>query len=156
MKKLIKADLSKVLELTAAYQPINCDSLKAELEILAQNGYSDDLFLAQKDRFRLMALSEVYTAGSDANRLLAMFEVQTCWPVLTLLLHAEYMEGDVRRGSVILMDYPELVRDVVLFDRLPNTQRERHIKQMISRCLRYAPQCTMMELIEYLKTGRCN
>ena len=116
MKKLIKADLSKVLELTAAYQPINCDSLKAELEILAQNGYSDDLFLARKDRFRLMALSEVYTVGSDANRL----------------------------------------RDVVLFDRLPNTQRERHIKQMISRCLRYAPQCTMMELIEYLKTGRCN
>ena len=83
MKKLIKADLSKVLELTAAYQPINCDSLKAELEILAQNGYSDDLFLARKDRFRLMALSEVYTVGSDANRLLTMFEVQTCWPVLT-------------------------------------------------------------------------
>ena len=144
------------MELTAAYQPINCDSLKAELEILAQNGYSDDLFLARKDRFRLMALSEVYTAGSDANRPLAMFEVQTCWPVLTLLLHAEYMEGDVRRGNVILMDYPELVRDVVLFDRLPNIQRERHIKQMISRCLRCAPQCTMMELIEYLKTGRCN
>ena len=144
------------MELTAAYQPINCDSLKAELEILAQNGYSDDLFLAQKGRFRLMALSEVYTADSDANRLLSMFEVQTCWPVLTLLLHAEYMEVDVRRGSVVLMDYPELVRDVVLFDQLPNTQRERHIKQMISRYLRYAPQCTMMELIEYLKTGRCN
>ena len=101
-----------------------------------------------------MALSEVYTVGSDANRLLAMFEVQTCWPVLTLLLHAEYMEGDVRRGSVILMDYPELVRDVVLFNRLPNTQRERHIKQMISRCLRCAPQCTMVDLIGYLKTGR--
>mgnify|MGYP004599694425 FL=1 len=144
------------MELTAAYQPINCDSLKAELEILAQNGYSDDLFLAQKDRFRLMALSEVYTAGSDANRLLSMFEVQTCWPVLTLLLHAEYMEGDVHRGSVILMDYPELVRDVALFDRLPNTQRERHIKQMMSRCLRYAPQCSIVELIEYLKTGRCD
>ena len=156
MKKLIKADLSKVLELTAAYQPINCDSLKAELEILAQNGYSDDLFLARKDRFRLMALSEVYTAGSDANGFLAMFEVQTCWPVLTLMLHAEYMEGDVHRGSVILMDYPELVRDVALFDRLTNTQRERHIKQMMSRCLRYAPQCTIVELIEYLKTGRCN
>ena len=142
------------MELTAAYQPINCDSLKAELEILAQNGYSDDLFLAQKDRFRLMALSEVYTAGSDANRLLAMFEVQTCWPVLTLLLHAEYMEGDVRRGSVILMDYFELVRDVALFDRLPDAQREGHIKQLITRCVRYAPQCTMVDLIEYLKTGR--
>ena len=154
MKKLIKADLSKVLELTAVYQPINCDSLKAELEILAQNGYSDDLFLARKDCFRLMALSEVYTAGSDANGFLAMFEVQTCWPVLTLMLHAEYMESDVHRGSVILMDYPELVRDVALFDRLTNTQRERHIKQMMSRCLRYAPQCTIVELIKYLKTGR--
>ena len=154
MKKLIKADLSKVLELTAAYQPINCDSLKAELEILAQNGYSDDLFLAQKDRFRLMALSEVYTAGSDANRLLSMFEVQTCWPVLALTLHVEYMESGIHRGSVILMDYPELVRDVVLFERLPDTQREGHIKQLITRCVRYAPQCTMVDLIEYLKTGR--
>ena len=126
------------------------------LVCLEQSRHNDYLFLARKDRFRLMALSEVYTAGSDANGFLALFEVQTCWPVLTLLLHAEYMEGDVRRGSVILMDYPELVRDVVLFDRLPNTQRERHIKQMMSRCLRCAPQCTMMELIEYLKTGRCN
>ena len=145
-----------MLELTATYQPIDRDSLKAELEILEQSRYNNYLFLARKDRFRLMPLSEVYTAGSDANGFLTLFEVQTCWPVLTLLLHAEYMEGDVRRGSVVLMDYPELVRDVVLFDRLPNTQRERHIKQMISRCLRYAPQCTMMELIEYLKTGRCD
>ena len=154
MKKLIKADLSKVLELTAAYQPINCDSLKAELEILSQNGYSDDLFLARKDRFRLMALSEVYTAGSDANEFLAMFEVQTCWPVLALLLHVEYMESGTHRGSVILMDYSELVRDVALFDRLPDAQREGHIKQLINRCVRYAPQCTMVDLIEYLKTGR--
>ena len=41
MKKLIKADLSKVLELTAAYQPIDRDSLKAELEILEQSRYND-------------------------------------------------------------------------------------------------------------------
>ena len=143
-----------MLELTAAYQPINCDSLKAELEILAQNGYSDDLFLARKDRFRLMALSEVYTAGSDANGFLAPFEVQTCWPILAMLLHVEYMESGIHRGSVILMDYPELVRDVVLFERLPDTQREGHIKQLITRCVRYAPQCTMVDLIEYLKTGR--
>ena len=93
MKKLIKADLSKVLELTAAYQPIDRDSLKAELEILEQSRYNDYLFMARKDRFRLMALSEVYTAGSDANGFLALFEVQTCWPVLALLLHVEYMES---------------------------------------------------------------
>ena len=144
------------MELTAAHQPIDRDSLKAELEILEQSRYNDYLFMARKDRFRLMALSEVYTAGSDANGFLALFEVQTCWPVLMLLLHVEYTESGVHRGSAVLMDYSELVRDVALFDRLPNTQRERHIKQMISRCLRYAPQCTMMELIEYLKTGRCD
>ena len=154
MKKLIKADLSKVLELTAAYQPIDHDSLKAELEILEQSRYNDYLFLARKDRFRLMALSEVYTADSDANRFFSMFEVQTCWPILALLLHVEYMESGAHRGSVILMDYPELVRDVTLFERFPDAQREGHIKQLITRCVRYAPQCTMVDLIEYLKTGR--
>ena len=111
-------------------------------------------FLARKDRFRLMALSEVYIVGSDANRFLALFEVQTCWPILAMLLHVEYMESGIHRGSVILMDYPELVRDVALFDRLPDTQREGHIKQLITRCVRYAPQCMMVDLIEYLKTGR--
>ena len=138
MKKLIKADLNKVLELTATYQPIDRDSLKAELEILEQSRYNDYLFLARKDRFRFLTL----------------FEVQTCWPVLALTLHVEYMESGIHRGSVILMDYPELVRDVVLFERLPDTQREGHIKQLITRCVRYAPQCTMVDLIEYLKTGR--
>ena len=129
--------------MTAAYQPIDRDSLKAELEILEQSRYNDYLFLARKDRFRLMALSEVYIAGSDANGFLALFEVQTCWPVLALLLHVEYMESGIHR-----------VRDVALFDRLPDAQREGHIKQLITRCVRYAPQCTMVDLIEYLKTGR--
>ena len=154
MKKLIKADLNKVLELTATYQPIDRDSLKAELEILEQSRHNDYLFLARKDRFRLMPLSEVYTAGSDANGFLTLFEVQTCWPVLALTLHVEYMESGIHRGSVVLMDYFELVRDVALFDRLPDAQREGHIKQLITRCVRYAPQCTMVDLIEYLKTGR--
>ena len=52
MKKLIKADLNKVLELTATYQPIDRDSLKAELEILEQSRYNNYLFLARKDRLR--------------------------------------------------------------------------------------------------------
>lgn len=77
--------------MTAAYQPIDRDSLKAELEILEQSRYNDYLFLARKDRFRLMALSEAYIVGSDANRFLALFEVQTCWPILAMLLHVEYM-----------------------------------------------------------------
>ena len=30
------------------------------------------------------------------------------------------------------------------------------IREMVRRCVRYASQCTMMELITYLKTGRCD
>lgn len=156
MKKLIKADLSKIIELSAEYQPTDRNILTAELEMVAQNKDNDYLLLAQNGSFRVMALSEVYTCGSSSNAFLHSLEAQICRPILAMLLHVEYVENGIHGGSVILADYSEFVRDVELLDRLPNAQRERHIKQMISRCLRYAPQCTMMELIEYLKTGRCD
>ena len=154
MKKLIKADLSKIIELSAEYQPTDRNILTAELEMVAQNKDNDYLLLAQKGSFRVMTLSEVYTCGSSSNAFLHSLEAQICRPILAMLLHVEYMESGIHRGSVILMDYPELVRDVALFDRLPDAQREGHIKQLINRCVRYAPQCTMVDLIEYLKTGR--
>ena len=154
MKKLIKADLSKIIELSAEYQPTDRNILTAELEMVAQNKDNDYLLLAQNGSFRVMALSEVYTCGSSSNAFLHSLEAQICRPILAMLLHVEYVESGIHRGSVILMDYPELVRDVVLFERLPDTQREGHIKQLITRCVRYAPQCTMVDLIEYLKTGR--
>ena len=122
--------------------------------MVAQNKDNDYLLLAQNGSFRVMALSEVYTCGSSSNAFLHSLEAQICQPILAMLLHVEYVESGIHRGSVILMDYPELVRDVVLFERLPDTQREGHIKQLITRCVRYAPQCTMVDLIEYLKTGR--
>ena len=91
MKKLIKADLSKVLELTAAYQPIDRDSLTAELEMVARNKDNDYLLLAQKGSFRVMALSEVYTYGSSSNAFLHSLEAQICRPILAMLLHVEYV-----------------------------------------------------------------
>ena len=61
-----------MLELTATYQPIDRDSLKAELEILEQSRYNDYLFLARKDRFRLMPRSEVGAAVSDPKEFLTL------------------------------------------------------------------------------------
>lgn len=122
--------------------------------MVARNKDNDYLLLAQKGSFRVMALSEVYTYGSSSNAFLHSLEAQICRPILAMLLHVEYVENGIHGGSVILADYSELVRDVALFDRLPDAQREGHIKQLINRCVRYAPQCTMVDLIEYLKTGR--
>ena len=81
MKKLIKADLSRVLELIAAYQPVDRAALTAAAKSLSQSRSNDYLFLVRKDRFRLMDLSEVYADGSDSNSFLAALETQTCWPV---------------------------------------------------------------------------
>ena len=124
--------------------------------MVAQNKDNDYLLLAQKGSFRVMALSVVYTYGSSSNAFLHSLEAQICRPILAMLLHVEYVENGIHGGSVILADYSEFVRDVALFDRLPDAQREGHIKQLINRCVRYAPQCTMVDLIEYLKTGRCD
>ena len=148
MKKLIKADLSRVLELTADHQPVDRAALAAATKSLSQSRSNDYLFLVRKDRFHLMDLSEVYADGSDSNSFLAALETQTCWPVFAMLLHVECVEHGVHRGSVILADHSDLVRDVAF--------AAAHIREMVHRCVRYASQCTMMELITYLKTGRCD
>lgn len=145
-----------MLELIAAYQPVDRAALTAAAKSLSRSRSNDYLFLARKDRFCLMDLSEVYADGSDSNSFLAALETQTCWPVLAMLLHVECVEYGAYRGSVILADYSDLVRGVAFAAALPDAQREAHIREMVRRCVRYASQCTMMELITYLKTGRCD
>ena len=130
--------------------------MAAATKSLSQSRSNDYLFLVRKDRFHLMDLSEVYADGSDSNSFLAALEIQTCWPVLAMLLHVECVEHGVHRGSVILADHSDLVRDVAFAAALPDAQREAHIREMVRRCVRYASQCTMMVLITYLKTGRCD
>ena len=65
-------------------------------------------------------------------------------------------ESDFRLFSPTLNQNPVLDPYLVVMEVKYNGCMLSYIKQMISRYLRYAPQCTMMELIEYLKTGRCN
>ena len=51
MKKLIKADLSKVLELTAAYQPIDHDSLRRNWRFWSRAGITIISFWPGKTAF---------------------------------------------------------------------------------------------------------
>lgn len=111
--------------------------MAAATKSLSQSRSNDYLFLVRKDRFHLMDLSEVYADGSDSNSFLAALETQTCWPVLAMLLHVECVEHGVHRGSVILADHSDLVRDVAFAAALPDAQREAHIREW------YAAVCAM-------------
>ena len=57
-------------------------------------------------------------------------------------------------GSVTLLDYREAARDAETFSALAGPQRERHLKLMRKRYLQKVQYCSILEVIQYLKTGR--
>lgn len=50
--------------------------------------------------------------------------------------------------------YQESAHDVEVFSVLPRPQRERHIKLLAKRYLQKVRPCSILEVIQYLKTGR--
>ena len=56
-------------------------------------------------------------------------------------------------GSVTLLDHRTAVEDVRIFSALPESQRERHIRLIVKRYQRRVTYCSMLEAIQYLKTG---
>ncbi|MCQ4721166.1 hypothetical protein NE659_28430, partial [Flavonifractor plautii] len=76
------------------------------------------------------------------------------WPVLALFLHVEKFVGGRPWGSVTLLDYREAARDAETFSALTGPQRERHLKLLRKRYLQKVQYCSILEVIQYLKTGR--
>lgn len=76
------------------------------------------------------------------------------WPVLVLFLHVEQFVDGRLWGSVTLLDYLETARDVEQYSKLPIPQRERHWKLRVRRYLQKVQYCSILEVIQYLKTGR--
>ena len=68
-------------------------------------------------------------------------------------LDLEYLQLLVFWGSVTLLDHQTTVEDVRIFSALPESQRERHIRLMVKRYQRRVTYCSMLEAIQYLKTG---
>ena len=154
MKKLLHADLTAILGLIPLYQPIEAGSLELDLLKLQQSGAADYLFLARRERSWLFDPSRVYEPGSYENLCWLAFQDRAGWPVLALFLHVEKFVGGRPWGSVTLRDYRESARDVETFSALTGPQRERHLKLLRKRYLQKVRYCSILEVIQYLKTGR--
>lgn len=53
-----------------------------------------------------------------------------------------------------LLDYREAAHDAETFSALAGPQRERHLKLLRKRYLQKVQYCSILEVIQYLKTGR--
>ena len=153
MKKLIKADLSGILRLTGAYQAVEAPDVEREVAILQSSRYTDDFFLARNGRCRLSTLPAVYEPDTPANLDWLACRSVTPWPVVALYLHTDKSVEGLPWGSVTLLDHRTAVEDVRIFSALPESQRERHIRLIVKRYQRRVTYCSMLEAIQYLKTG---
>ena len=154
MKKLLHADLTAILGLIPLYQPTEAGSIELDLLKLQQGGAADYLFLARRERSWLFDPPRVYEPGSYENLCWLAFQNRSGWPVLALFLHVEKFVGGRPWGSVTLLDYREAARDAETFSALAGPQRERHLKLMRKRYLQKVQYCSILEVIQYLKTGR--
>lgn len=154
MKKLIRADLSAILSLLPAYQPVEASDLELDLIKLQRGGQADYLFLARREKCWLFDPPRVYEPGSYENLCWRACQDRAGWPVLALFLHVEKIVDGRPRGSVTLLDYLETAHDVEQYSKLPAPQRERHWKLLVRRYLQKVQYCSILEVIQYLKTGR--
>lgn len=153
-EKLLHADLTAILGLIPLYQPTEAGSIELDLLKLQQGGAADYLFLARRERSWLFDPPRVYEPGSYENLCWLAFQNRAGWPVLALFLHVEKFVGGRPWGSVTLLDYREAARDAETFSALAGPQRERHLKLMRKRYLQKVQYCSILEVIQYLKTGR--
>ena len=154
MKKLLHADLTAILSLLPVYQPTDHKDLELDLWKLQRDGPTDYLFLARREKCWLFAPPRVYEPGSYENLCWLAYQERGGWPVLALFLHVEKRLGGQPWGSVTLLDYRSSARDVEIFSALPRLQRDRHLKLLVHWYLQKVQYCSILEVIQYLKTGR--
>lgn len=138
------------------YQPVNSGSIESDIAALFRCAHTDYLFLARREKSGLFDLPAVYTEGSYEN-LSWLYDTTTPdVPVIALLLHVDKAVEGQPWGSVTLLDYPATARDVEIFAPLPEPERARHIQRITKRCTHHARYCSLLEVIQYLKTGEVN
>ena len=154
MKKLIKADLAGILELVPVYQPVEQGRIDRDIAKLRRHEAEDYLFLARRGLCRLSTLPAAYDQYDSANADWMAFRGMTMWPVLALFLHVDRVAEGRPWGSVTLLDYQAVAKDIAIFSPLSQAQRERHIKLLVKRYTQRPGLCSMLDMIHYLKTGK--
>ena len=154
MKRLIKADLAAILRLAGEYRFLAADRLELSIGRLCRQEYTDFLFLARTPWCWLFDLSAVYDSGTYANLCALAYQGVPGGPVIALFLHIDKTVEGLPWGSVTLLDYREAAHDAETFSALAGPQRERHLKLLRKRYLQKVQYCSILEVIQYLKTGR--
>ncbi|HWS43334.1 MAG TPA: hypothetical protein VN421_09655 [Pseudoflavonifractor sp.] len=155
MKKMIKADLCDILRLVPMYQPVTAGSIDLDIAKLLRCEYTDYLFLSRREKSYLFDLSAVYTEGSYENLVWMYGKDLSLFPAIALFLHVVKTVEGRPWGSVTLLDYQETAQDVETFSVLSKGEREKHTKDIVKHCTMHTRYCTISEVIQYLKTGRC-
>ena len=153
MKKLIKADLAAILRLVPVYRAVTPESIEQDVAKLSRFEYTDYLFLARQTKSGLYDLPAVYTQDSYENLAWLYGRETPSVPTVSLFLHVDTAVDGAPWGSVTLLDYQTAARDVETFSKLPLAERDRHIKLMCKRWTRNARYCTILDVIQYLRTG---
>ena len=153
MKKLIKADLTGILELVPVYQPVEPARIERDIERLQRHEVEDYLFLVRRGLCRLSTLPAAYDEHDPAHADWMAFRGMSIWPIAALFLHVDSTVEGRPWGSVTLLDYQAAAKDIATFSPLSQAQRERHIKLLVKRYTQRPGLCSMLDLIHYLKTG---
>lgn len=153
MKKLIKADLTGILELVPVYQPVEPARIERDIERLQRHEAEDYLFLVRRGLCRLSTLPAAYDEHDPAHADWMAFRGMSIWPIAALFLHVDSTVEGRPWGSVTLLDYQAAAKDIATFSPLSQAQRERHIKLLVKRYTQRPGLCSMLDLIHYLKTG---
>lgn len=156
MKKLMKADLTEILNLIPVYLPVTAEHIEPDIAKLGRGEETDYLFLARREKCWLFDLPSVYTPNSYENLTWTYGRITPHIPVAVLFLHVDRMVEGRPWGSVTLLDYADTAKDVELFSPLPHAQRERHIRLMVKRYQRNVRCCTILDVIQYLKGKEVN
>lgn len=135
------------------YQPTETGRIDLDIAALHRLEATDYLFLARREMCRLSTMSAAYKPGNPANLDWLAYQGNTALPVIALYLHVEKVTEGRPWGSVILLDYQTAAKDIRTFSALPEGQRRRHIQLLCKRYTRIG-LCSMLEAIQYLKTGR--
>ena len=141
------------MRLAGAYQAVEALDVEREVAVLQRSWHTDYFFLARRGRCRLSTLPAVYEPDTPANLDWLACRSVTPWPVVALYLHTDKSVEGLPWGSVTLLDHRTAVEDVRIFSALPESQRERHIRLIVKRYQRRVTYCSMLEAIQYLKTG---
>ena len=153
MQKLIKTDLTGVLRMAGIYQPVNRGDVDRSVSALLRQPLTDSLFLSRRRRCRLSGLAAVYEPDTPDNLDWLACLGRAARPVIALYLHTDRIKDGAPWGSVTLLNSRNAAEDVRAVSALPEGQRALQIRRLIDRYQNHVRYCSVLEVIQYLKTG---